>query len=56
MSQPTIQGSLDWWSYLTSLLSTAKGRAHEDESAAHKSADMAIVTDMMEFLKQRKRG
>ena len=56
MSQPTIQGSLDWWSYLTSLLSKAKGRAHEDESAAHKSADMAIVTDMMEFLKQRKRG
>jgi len=54
MSQPAIHGAVNWWSYVYSLLGKAKGRATEDESAKHKSADMALVTDMMEFLKARR--
>ena len=54
MSQPAIHGADDFWRYLTKLLSKAKGRAHEDESAAHKSADMALAGEMVEFLRMRR--
>jgi len=55
LAQPAIHGAHDWWSYCTKLLSKAKGRATEDESAAHKSADMALAGELVEFLRMRQK-
>lgn len=53
LSQPGIHEAYSWWKYLTSLLKKAKGRASEAEATAHKSADMAIAGELVEFLRMR---
>jgi hypothetical protein len=44
-----LDQATDWWSYLTFLLSKAKGRVSEAESDMHKTEVGKIVDDLKEF-------
>lgn len=44
----------NWWSYLSTLLPKAKGKAAEAESFEFKSEVGAIAAEFVEFFKQRK--
>lgn len=53
MADPYVDRVQNWWTYLTSLLPKAKAQSVEIESTAHKSADMALAGQFVEFLKQK---
>lgn len=53
MGDSFIDGAPNWFAYLTKLLPKAAGRTSETKSDEHKSADMALAVEFVEFLKQR---
>lgn len=53
LAGPHLDMADDYWKYLTSLMRKAKAAAVAKESDNHKSADMAIAKEFVEFLKAR---